>query len=723
VSATKSINRLGASIQRRDSILSSRSALQGQLLGVAALGAAMAAPIGAAIKFESVMADVRKVVDFETPKQFEEMKKTILDLSRTMPMSPDQIGSIVEVAGQSNIAREELKQFAIDAIKMGVAFDLAGGQAGVIMANWRAGMKLTQDEVVQLAGTVNFLSNNMNATAGDIALVIQRMGATAKKAGLASAETAALSAALLSSGAPVEVVGTALKNMTNALTKGASATKRQAASFEKLGFDAVGMSRRMQVDAQGAILDVLSAINRLDAAEQPAIISDLFGEEAKAAIAPLISNLGNLEKAFKLAGDEASAAGSLTEEYEVRSKTTANAIQLFKNRTTVLGVKLGSVLLPPLNELLGVVGKSIDTITDLAERYPKLTKFVISLGAALVAAKIATVAFRFASTFVTLPLANMAIGFNKMRLRAVLANAKLKAMSFGSLAVKAGTAATRVVDLGAGFGAMAAGGLKKATQGMKTFFAASAVGKFKLMAGGIGSLGATLLKFAGAPIKAVLVGIRAIGIAIIANPIGLLITGIILVGALIFKHWEPIKAFLSGFWDKFKEKMGPLAPAIEWIGNKVGDLFNWFSDLLAPVDASSEKIQEFKNIGEAVGEAVGGSIAFVIEQVESLFNWLSSVANAIGSLFNTSGGVVSNTPAAAAIGGRNRKSNVVDLDGVRKRTGDLSKGQTVNNNQKTDVKITVNQQPGEDGAALAKRVSSQVRGGRNKRNALHDEAA
>src|SRR5699024_8348700 len=103
-----------------------------------ARGAILAAPIKDAIQFESAMADVNKVVDFETPAQFKEMKQDILDLTKTMPMAKEEIAALVAAGGQSGINREELLPFAQDAVKMGVAFDISGGDAGQLMAEWRA---------------------------------------------------------------------------------------------------------------------------------------------------------------------------------------------------------------------------------------------------------------------------------------------------------------------------------------------------------------------------------------------------------------------------------------------------------------------------------------------------------------------------------------------------------------------------------------------------------
>ena len=129
-----------------------------------------------AMAFESAMADVAKVVNFETQSEFQAMNKTVMDMAGRIPMAADGIAAIIAAAGQSGVAKQDLAEFAEQAAKMGVAFDLTGDQAGKMMSDWRAGMNLTLPQVYSLADAVNHLSNNMNATAPALGEVIQRVG-------------------------------------------------------------------------------------------------------------------------------------------------------------------------------------------------------------------------------------------------------------------------------------------------------------------------------------------------------------------------------------------------------------------------------------------------------------------------------------------------------------------------------------------------------------------
>lgn len=348
-------------------------------------GGAFAAPFiagaKAAIEFESSMADVKKVVNFDTPEQFQQMGKDVLDLSEKMPMAASGIAAIVAAGGQAGFARGELKQFAEDAVKMGIAFDQTADQSGDMMAKWRTSFKLTQPEVVKLADKINYLSNIGPSSAAQISDIVTRIGPLGAIAGLASGQIAAMGATLAGVGVPSEVAATGMKNFMLALTKGGSATKQQAQAFKSLHLDVKQLAKSMQKDAQGTIEDVLGRIARVDPSKQAGLLTQLFGTESVSAIAPLLTNLDLLKKSFAAVADGGGSAGSMQAEYTARSATTANAMQLLTNKVSRLGIVVGAALLPPFNQFMDQVGPLISQMSSLASAHPGVIRGV--LGAAL----------------------------------------------------------------------------------------------------------------------------------------------------------------------------------------------------------------------------------------------------------------------------------------------------------------------------------------------------
>lgn len=365
--------------------------------------AAIAAPLGIAaneaIKYESAMADVRKTVDFDTPEQFKQMGADILQMSQELPMSAEGIAQIVAAGGQAGIAREDLKQFATDAVKMGIAFDITADQAGEMMAKWRTAFGMSQGEVVQLADQVNYLSNTTAASSDSISDIVTRVGPLGQVAGMSAAQVAAIGASMASVGVQSEVAATGIKNMALGLVAGEGATKTQAEAFQQLGLSATDVAKRMQEDAQGTIIDVLSRVKQLPKEMQASVLSDLFGKESINAIAPLLTQLDNLKDNFNKVGDSTQYAGSMEAEYQARAATTANQLQLAKNNLVAVAINIGSILLPAISSVAGTLATAAGGIASFISQHQQLATVIMGVIGAVLALTMAALTIRAAVAY------------------------------------------------------------------------------------------------------------------------------------------------------------------------------------------------------------------------------------------------------------------------------------------------------------------------------------
>lgn len=361
----------------------------------------LAEPVQSAIQFESVMADVRKVVDFDTPEQFQQMNRDILELSKNIPMTAEGLGKIVAAGGQSGIAREDLTAFAEAAAKMGVAFDISADQAGDMMAKWRTAFKINQADVEALADKINYLGNTTAASAPLISDVVTRIGPLGEVGGVASGEIAALGASMVGSGIESDVAATGIKNLILAMVSGESATKTQKEAFAQLGISTTELAQRMQTDARGAILDVFQSISQLDKASQASVLQNIFGKESLGAIAPLLSNLDGLRDNFNKVGDAANYAGSMQAEFDTRSQTTANSAQLMKNRMEAAKIAIGTGILPVMTPFVELLGSLASGAGDLAARFPGLIQALALFTAGVFSLVVAYRAWQVASAAMT----------------------------------------------------------------------------------------------------------------------------------------------------------------------------------------------------------------------------------------------------------------------------------------------------------------------------------
>lgn len=343
-----------------------------------------AVAVDEAIKFESAMADVKKVVNFDSPQGLANMRQDLLDLSTQIPITADGLAQIAAAAGQSGIAANEITKFTEAAAKMGTAFDISAQEAGQAMAEMRTAFKMSQTDVEALADKINYLGNTSPNSAAKIMKIVQTVGPLGELAGVSAAQIAAMGASV-NSLAP-EVVATGLKNMFLALTKGESATKSASDAFKKLGLDSVQVSKDMQQNSEATINRIIESLKKLPEAQRTATINDIFGAEALPVIAQMVTNTETLTKNLTAVGDATKYAGSMQQEYAARSATTENQLALFSNNLNVLKVNVGSALLPAINQLAQAVIPVVQSMATWAQQNPDLVTQIVAITGAVLGA-------------------------------------------------------------------------------------------------------------------------------------------------------------------------------------------------------------------------------------------------------------------------------------------------------------------------------------------------
>ena len=386
--------------QQKQAHYDRRRAIKDEFWGAAGAVAGVAFPVKLAVEFESAMADVKKVVDFDTPKQFKEMEQDILRLTRTIPMAGTELAKITASGGQLGVARKDLPKFTETIAKMSVAFDMAADQAGDSMAKLANVYQIPIDQIGKLGDAVNHLSNSSPAKAGDIINTLGRVGGVAKQFGLTEIQTTSLSNAFISLGKTPEIAGTAINGM---LTKLMTADK-QGAKFQQalknMGMESKDLKKAIKENGEQALMDFLKQVGKLPKENQMGALVDLFGLEYADDVAVLVGGLETYKKSIdelkKTSKDGKPAfIGSMDKEFSARSATTANNWQIFKNSLTEIGITAGSVLLPALNQLMTTIRPIINSFADWASKNPEVVSALVHLAAGFAALKVGGLMFRF----------------------------------------------------------------------------------------------------------------------------------------------------------------------------------------------------------------------------------------------------------------------------------------------------------------------------------------
>lgn len=350
------------------------------------INGALGAVVSKAVSFESAMADVRKVVEFQEPDGLVKFGRHLREMSREIPLTAEGLASIAAAGGQLGIAADKLPDFVETVAKMSTAFDMMPEQAGEAMAMLSNVYQLPIKDIGKLGDAINHLSDGTAAKASGIVETLGRIGGTAKQFGLAADEAAALSDAFLALGKPPEVAGTAINAM---LMKMQTATKQNDKFGEGLaaiGVDARDLEKAIGQDAQGALIGFLEKLEAVDQQSRAGILSDLFGMEYADDISLLTGSLDEYRKALGLVGDEADYAGSMQREFANRAATTANGFTLLQNRVDDFQSSLGEALLPAIKDLTDRLGGVIDKMVKWVQANPELTKTIVTVVAVLGAA-------------------------------------------------------------------------------------------------------------------------------------------------------------------------------------------------------------------------------------------------------------------------------------------------------------------------------------------------
>ena len=580
--------RIDAAIQRNRSV---RDSLKSEILSTVAAVGVVSVPIKLAIEFESAMADVRKVVNFDTPEQAKAMERDILHLTRSIPMAGDELAAIVAAGGQSGVAREKLIGFAEDAAKMGVAFDMSAGTAGEAMATMSNVLRRPIETMSEFGDAINYLSDNTNSKAADIVNVMTRVGSDIKQLGLSDNQGAALGSTFLSMGKAPELAAQATKGMVTAFSL--ARVGKFDDELKQLGLTTKDFAAAMDKDAQGAISDFLQRVRQLPKEQQMPLLLKMFGRNYADDVLLLTGSMEEYNRQLNLlsetdAGGQLKYMGSMQREFQNRSATTANQLRLFKNSLMELGITVGSVMLPGINDFLKSLMPVVYRMTEWAQANPKLIHTLIKIAVALVSVKAASLGVRLLFNGVAgagLGVVQRLLGLHGTLLRF---NGVFRLLRMGR-----GATALRIM----GFSArQARGAMSLLERGIGRVSVAGS--RFLSMAGRVRGLGGAMMW-----LQRIW---TSVGMAAMSNPIGAAIAAIAIAAFLIYKNWGAVKSFFIGLWDGIQDGIRPVLPLLEMIAfgwQQIWDVVKgFFSDFFSSNDEASESAQGF---GYIIGYILG----------------------------------------------------------------------------------------------------------------------
>lgn len=495
----------------RQANLDRRANLRGQLLDAAGMGMTLAVPVRIAASFEQAMARTGAVAGLDLAgEEFRRLTATSRELGATTNWSASEAAEGMQYLAMAGFEANQIISAMPGMLSLASAGAIDLGSAADIASNILSGFNLPAEEMGRLGDVLTNTFTSSNTSLEMLGQSMKYVAPVAQSLGVSVEMTAAMVGKLGDVGIQGSQAGTALRAMLSRL---ASLPEGAAGAMKKLGV--------ATTDAAGNLRDMPSILAEMDAAmqsmgsgERAKIMSKVFGVEAMSAATELMKQASSGE--LTEYAESLARTGSAAEVAQKQNQTMTGRLKQLRSATEDLAITTGNVLMPAIGWVAQGMTKVAGVVRDLADKYPVLTTSVVAGVGGMLAFGAASIGLRYAFTF----------------LRGGFLSAKLAVDSF-----RGGLALLRVQ----GSGLNLAGMLPQ-------------TGRIAGLSGAFTNLGGVLPAVAG--------GIKAIGLALVTNPIGIAVMAIAGAAFLIWKYWGPIKSFFVGLWQGISEAAAPAVAAV-----------------------------------------------------------------------------------------------------------------------------------------------------------------
>lgn len=535
-------------------------------------------------------------------------------------------------SGQAFLAMAGFTPQSIQAALPGVLnMALAGGmdlgESADIGSNILTQFKLSSDQMDRVGDTLTAAFTRTNTDLRALGDTMKYAGPVAANLGISLEQASAMAGMLANNGLRGSDAGTALRS---SLSRLASPPKAAADALKELGVsvaDANGKMRPMET----VLLDLFKATKKYGQVDQVSFFKNIAGEEAFVGLQTLVqaAGSGELQKLTKelqgAAGESATVAKKMADNLGGDLKELDSAWEAFR-------IQIEELADGALRKLTQALTGTIGVVTEWANKNPQLSKTLLAVGGSALALTAGIGATSLAIGLLLGPLAKLQLGFALLTSGSGLGGAvtlfsRLSGVISGPLG--------GVRGWGIVFSSMTgnAGKLAGALAPLRGLLAAAFISPGAALGGIVKGLSSLLLRLTGIPaimgIASSALSVLGGALSLLLSPIGLIGAAFIATGLLIWRFWEPIKAFFAGFFagvmqalTPFRDAFAGLAPVFDVISNAVSQLWQWFSNLLSPMTTSKETLDKCASAGETFGKVLGLAIQGLMLPLTGLANMI-----------------------------------------------------------------------------------------------------
>lgn len=507
----------------------------------------------------------------------------------------------ISLGETADIGASVLKQFGLQATDMGRVGDV-------------------------LAGTFTRSSTNLRAL-GD---TMKYTGPVAAALGISLEEAAAMAGVLANNGLRGSDAGTAMRA---SLTRLSAPTGAAAKALKELGVS-VADSRGKLRPVEQILGDLYKATKKYGDTDQISFFKDIAGEEAMVGLQTLVKSVGSGDLQ-RLIAELKKAQGESAATAKKMSDNLGGDISNLSSAWEGLQIQISDTVNGPLRSLVQWLDETISRVTVWVKANPRLAQTLLLVGGGALALTAALGAASLAAGILIGPLAKLQLGFTVLTVgRGILGTiAAFRTLGTAAGPVMASMRGWSVVISGiaSDFGRVSA---------IMPAIRAGLMGAFLAPGAALTTLGKNLamlmLRLTGLPELwgGITGAVSVLGgaLSFLLSPIGLIGAAFVAAGLLIWRYWEPIKAFFSGFFSGVWQALTPLrsafsslAPVFSALGSGIKAAWEWFKNLLTPMQTSKETLDKCASAGETFGRVMGTALSVLLWPLQQLMNgvdWL-----------------------------------------------------------------------------------------------------
>ena len=337
--------------------------------------------VDAANEIDSSFRDMKKTVN-GTAEDFEHLRESALNFSRTNAVSADTILEIEAMGGQLGIAVENLEAFGTVVSNLDIATNVGADEMAEDLGQLNNILPDLNDNYEAFGDALVRLGNNMPAQESAIMDITSRIGSMGGIVGMTTPQVLAWSTAIAATGQNSEAAGTAISNTMSDIETSVSKGGDTLQSFADVaGMSAEEFAQSWNETPSTAMQAFVEGLHRIDeeGGSVDTTLQDLgiTGVRQKQALEGLAQTTDVLNDALTMSedawngvSDEWGDAGDAAREAAQKSEGFSGTLQILKNSASEFGYELGNALVP----FMQTATSALQTLTDGFKSLPSPVK-------------------------------------------------------------------------------------------------------------------------------------------------------------------------------------------------------------------------------------------------------------------------------------------------------------------------------------------------------------